>query len=175
MDERYSEHRLIFGKDQVSIQFLNFIIKFNAFFNVIFCFYFKDENKEWFELLRHLTENAYNMNDNIAVTFIAHSMGGRMILYFLQQMSQSWKDQYVKQVITLSVPWGGSVQAIQAISVGYDFGAEIIQNIKMNDVQKTCPSVVWLMPSEHFWKPNEVLATMKKKNYTMQNIDEFFK
>lgn len=145
----------------------------NVLINVFLCF--EDENKDWFGLLKYLTENAYAMNENIGVTFIAHSMGGRMILYFLQQMPQEWKDKYVKQVITLSVPWGGSVQAIQAISVGYDFGAEVIQNIKMNDVQKTCPSVVWLMPSENFWKPNEVLVTMKKVNYTLESIDQFFR
>lgn len=114
------------------------------------------------------------MNGNLSVTYIAHSMGGRMLLYFLQQMPQSWKDQYVNQVITLSVPWGGSIQAIQSISVGYDFGAKLLQNIKMNEVQKTCPSVVWLMPSETFWKPNEVLATINKTKYTLKNIDDFF-
>lgn len=102
-------------------------------------------------------------------------MGGKMILYFLQQMPQEWKDQYVKQVITLSVPWGGSVQSLQAISVGYDFGATLVENEKMKAVQETCPSVVWLMPSTSFWKPNEVLATINKKNYTLENIDQFFK
>lgn len=113
------------------------------------------------------------MNENIEITFIAHSMGGRMLLYFLQQMPQEWKDKYVKQIITLSTPWGGSIQAIQAISVGYDFGADLIQNDKMKQVQETCPSVVWLMPSKNFWKSNEVMVTMKGKNYTLENIDDF--
>lgn len=72
-----------------------------------------DENKDWFIRLKELTEMAYNINENIGITFIAHSMGGRMILHFLQQMPQEWKDKYVKQVITLSVPWGGSIQSIQ--------------------------------------------------------------
>ncbi|XP_055309524.1 phospholipase A2 group XV-like [Sitodiplosis mosellana] len=97
-----------------------------------------NENKDWFIRLKELTEFAYNINENIGITFICHSMGGRMILYFLQQMPQEWKDKYVKQVITLSTPWGGSIQAIQAISVGYDFGAELIQNNKMKQVQETC-------------------------------------
>lgn len=99
-----------------------------------------DENKYWFERLRDLTECVYRMNKT-SVTFIAHSMGGKMILRFLQLMPQSWKDQYVQQVITLSAPWGGSVQALQSISVGYDFGATVLQNSKMKAVQETCPSV----------------------------------
>lgn len=124
--------------------------------------------------MKSLTEYAYDLNNDISVTFIVHSMGGKMILYFLQQMPQEWKDKYVKQVITLSVPWGGSVQSLQAISVGYDFGATLVDNERMNAVQKTCPSVVWLMPSASFWKQNEVLATIDKKNYTLENIDQFF-
>lgn len=133
-----------------------------------------DENKDWFERLKLLVEYAYNINGNISVTFVVHSMGGKMMLYFLQQMPQDWKDKYVKQMITLSVPWGGSVQAIQALSVGYDFGASVLQSAKMQQVQSTCPSVAWLLPSEDFWKPTEVMATMNKKNYTLTNIDEFF-
>ena len=133
-----------------------------------------DENKDWFLRLKVLTESAYDMNENIGITYVAHSMGGRMLLYFLQQMPQEWKDKYVKQIITLSTPWGGSIQAIQAISVGYDFGADLIQNDKMKQVQETCPSVVWLMPSKSFWKSNEVMVTMKGKNYTLENIDDFF-
>ena len=112
--------------------------------------------------------------NKVGITFVTHSMGGKMILRFLQLMPQSWKDQYVKQVINLSVPWGGSVQALQSISVGYDFGATVLQNAKMKAVQETWPSVVWLMPSPCFWKPHEILATMNGKNYTLTNIDEFF-
>lgn len=69
---------------------------------------------------------------------------------------------------------GGSVQSLQAISVGYDFGAKVIENDRMMHVQRSSPSVVWLLPSDNFWKPNEVLANTKTKNYTMQDIDEFF-
>lgn len=141
---------------------------------ILFYFHVIDENKDWFKQLRSLTEYAYNLNGNVGITYIIHSMGGKMILYFLQQMPQEWKDQYVKQVITLSVPWGGSVQSLQAISVGYDFGAELVQNERMKAVQETCPSVVWLMPSPMFWKQNEVLATINGKKYTLENIDQFF-
>lgn len=77
-------------------------------------------------------------------------------------------------ILQLSSPWGGSVQALQAITVGYDFGSSLIQNDKMRMVQESCPAVVWLMPSENFWKPDEVLITMNKKNYTVKNIEQFF-
>lgn len=133
-----------------------------------------DENEEWFENLVQLTEYAYNNNEKIGVTFIAHSMGGKMLLHFLQQMPQTWKDKYVKRVISLSVPWGGSVRTIQALSIGYDMGVWILPRAEMQELQKTYPSIVWLMPSEKFWQPNEVLVVLNDKKYTVENLDQFF-
>lgn len=52
-------------------------------------------------MLKHLVEKAFNDNGEERVTFIAHSMGGRMLLYFLQQMSAEWKDKYIEQMITV--------------------------------------------------------------------------
>lgn len=133
-----------------------------------------DENKEWFLKVQRLTEEAYEKNDNQRVTFIGHSMGGLMILQFLHQMSSAWKETYVKQMITLSTPWGGSVQALQALSVGYDFHSSMVSTSKMKEVQETCPSLVWLLPSPYFWKPNETLVRTKDKQYTMDNLKKFF-
>lgn len=101
-------------------------------------------------------------------------MGGRMLLYFLQEMPPEWKDMYVKRVINLSVPWGGSTNTIKALSIGYNLGIKFLNNQKMKELQQTFPSVVWLLPSESFWKENEVLVIMNRKNYTMKNIDQFF-
>lgn len=124
--------------------------------------------------MQALTEDAYLKNDRQRVTFIAHSMGGLMVLQFLQQMTIEWKETYVKQMITMSTPWGGSVQALQAVSVGYDFKSMVLSNAKMKQVQETCPSLVWLLPSPNFWKPNETLVSTKDKEYTIANIEEFF-
>ncbi|XP_055306545.1 phospholipase A2 group XV-like, partial [Sitodiplosis mosellana] len=129
-----------------------------------------NENGEWFERLAYLTrrtryslyltEYVYSINNNIGITFIAHSMGGRMLLYFLQEMPQEWKDVYVKRVIALSVPWSGSTNTLKALSVGYNFGINLVNSQKMKEVEETYPSVVWLLPSEYFWKENEVLIIM---------------
>lgn len=125
--------------------------------------------------VQRLTEDAYERNDKQRVTFIGHSMGGLMILQFLQQMTSEWKEMYVKQMITLSTPWGGSVQALQALSVGYDFHSSMISTYKMKEIQETCPSLVWLLPSPYFWKPNEVLVRATDKQYTVETLNEFFR
>lgn len=133
-----------------------------------------DENKDWFERLVRLTEYAYETNGNVGVTYIVHSMGGRMLLYFLQNMRQDWKDKYVKQAITVSVPFGGSVQAVVALTVGDTLDSKFLEHKKMKKVQESFPSIVWLMPSEYFWKSTETLMIIRDKNYTISNIDEFF-
>lgn len=101
-------------------------------------------------------------------------MGGRMLLHFLQKKPQKWKNKYVKQAITIAVPWGGSSMAIQAASIGYDLGFTALSNDNMKQIQRTFPSIAWLMPSKYFWKPHEVLATIGEKKYTVANLDQFF-
>lgn len=113
-------------------------------------------------------------NGQTGVTFIVHSLGAKMILCFLQQMSQSWKDQYVKRVISLSGVFGGSIKSILAVSAGYDLGVQVIPSSKMKLVQRTFPSIVWTMPLHDFWGPNDVLATIGQTDYTLKNIDDFF-
>lgn len=126
--------------------------------------------------MENLVESAYNTNNKIGVTFIAHSMGGRMILQFLQQKSQIWKDKYVKQLISLSSPWAGSMVTIQALSIGYSFGEDtFVKNDKMKKAERTFPSIVWLLPTQNAWEPNDVLATTTKKSYTVRNIEEFLR
>lgn len=126
--------------------------------------------------MQQLTEHAYKTNDNVAVTFIVHSMGGRMLLCFLQQMPQEWIGVYVKRIIALSVPWAGSVQSIMAMSIGYNPFPPLFFPTKhdMKTLQQTFSSLAWLMPEDGFWTSTEVLANVGSKNYTVKNIDQFF-
>lgn len=117
-------------------------------------------------------EYAYNLSKK-SVTLIAHSMGGPMTQLFLQSKQQSWKDNYIAQVVTLNSPWGGTAQTIEAITVGYDLGEYILPNYAMKAIQRSCPSLAWLLPSPYYWKQNEILVKTSTKNYTMANIDEF--
>lgn len=116
----------------------------------------------------------FALNNNTPITFVAHSMGGRMVLHFLHLMPPSWKSKYIRKVITLNTPWGGTVQSIEAVSLGYSFGSSLVDAAKMRIVQRSSPSVMWLMPSEHFWKPNEVLLSTDAKNYSRSNLNELF-
>lgn len=68
--------------------------------------------------LKALVEETYRINDNHPVIILAHSMGGPMSLHFLHIQSKTWKDQYIRALVTLSGAWGGSVKALKVYTVG---------------------------------------------------------
>lgn len=100
-------------------------------------------------------------------------MGGKMILNFLQQMTDSWKDQYVKKFIALGVPWGGSVKALHGMSIGRGI-LSLINHKKLKQVLETYPSLVWLIPSKFAWENDEMIAYLEKIKYTIANLDKYF-
>lgn len=133
-----------------------------------------NENQDYFVKLKKLIEDTYEENNNTSIMLIAHSMGGPMSLYFLNQQSQAWKDKYIKRLVTLSGAWGGSVKAIKVYAIGDDLGSYILRESVMRAEQITSPSLAFLLPSPLFWKPDEVLVQTEKKNYTLSNLEEFF-
>ena len=120
-------------------------------------------------------------NGNTPVVMIGHSMGCPMILYFLTQQTQAWKDKYVKSIITLAGPWGGSVKYLEIFAVGTDFSDQYdfpVSSYILKDVTKfigrTQPSLAWLMPSSLIW-PTDTLVRLHSKDYTTADIGDFFK
>ncbi|CAH1953902.1 unnamed protein product [Acanthoscelides obtectus] len=80
-----------------------------------------NENVEYFVYLKKLIEDTYDENDKTPVIIIAHSMGGPMALYFLNLQTQSWKDKYIRSIVTLSGVWGGSMKAVKVYAIGNFF------------------------------------------------------
>ncbi|VEN56945.1 unnamed protein product [Callosobruchus maculatus] len=134
-----------------------------------------NENSEYFVDLKKLIEDTYEDNDKTAVIIIAHSMGGPMTLYFLNMQTQAWKDKYIKSIVTLSAVWGGSMKAVKVYAIGDDLGSLALRESIMKQMQITFPSLAWLLPSKLFWKPDEVLVQTDKKNFTISNLQEYFR
>lgn len=121
-----------------------------------------------------MVEETYENGDQQRVTFIVHSMGGPMTLVFLQQQTQKWKDKYIEQLVSLAGAWAGSAKAVKVFAVGDDLGSFALSGSTLRAEQITSPSLAWLLPSPHFWKPDEVLVNTPTKQYTMANLHEFF-
>ncbi|KRT78941.1 hypothetical protein AMK59_6658 [Oryctes borbonicus] len=101
-------------------------------------------------------------------------MGGPMAQYFLNLQTQSWKDKYIKCLVTLSGAWGGSVKAVKVYAIGDDLGSYMLNGKVMKLEQISNPSLAWLMPSKNYWKTDEVLVQTDSKNYTLSNIKDYF-
>lgn len=125
--------------------------------------------------MKQLVEETFELGGQQRVTLLVHSMGGPMSLVFLQRQTQAWKDKYIARLISLAGAWAGSAKAIKVFAIGDDLGSFALSGSVLKAEQITSPSLAWLMPSPHFWKPNEVLVSTDQRTYTMSNINEFFK
>lgn len=125
--------------------------------------------------LKQLIEQTYLENNNEPVILLAHSMGGPMTVIFLNLQTQAWKDKYIKSLVTLSGVWGGSMKAIKVYAIGDDLGSYVLRESVMRAEQITSPSLAFLLPSKLFWKPDEVLVETDKMNFTINDLEAFFK
>ncbi|KAJ8958567.1 hypothetical protein NQ317_016374 [Molorchus minor] len=126
------------------------------------------KDQVYFVQLKQLVEDTYNENKQTSVILLAHSMGGPMSLYFLNQQKPILGKTNILKVYGV---WGGSVKAIKATTWVLMFCEKVL----WRQEQITCPSLAWLLPSRLFWKPDEVLVQTEKKNYTINDLQEFFK
>lgn len=133
-----------------------------------------DENKQWFLDMKTLVEETYALAGNTPVTLILHSMGGPMTLNFLHLQDQKWKDKYIARLISLSGAWAGSAKALKVFAMGDDLGSFALSGSVLRAEQITSPSLAWLMPSPHIWKPDTILVKTPSRVYNMSNIEEFF-
>lgn len=133
-----------------------------------------NEQQQWFSDMKKLIEDTSQSNSNTPATILCHSMGCPLSLIFLQQQTQSWKDKYVAKFVTLAGAWGGSVKALKVFAVGDDFGAFSIKGSTLRKEQISMPSLAFLLPSPLFWEPDRLLASTKTRNYTINDLKDFF-
>ena len=79
---------------------------------------YPDEMADLMKDMKTLVEQTYTLNNSSRVILMGHSMGCPVLLYFLNQQSQAWKDKYVKSLITLAGPWGGAVKTMRLMASG---------------------------------------------------------
>lgn len=133
-----------------------------------------NELEDYFTDLRALVEKAHARNGKERVVLVCHSMGCLNSLYFMQRASQSWKDKYVRSIVSLSGVWGGSVKALKAFASGDNFGVIVIPSLSLREDVRTFPSLAYLLPSSDLWPSDAVLMRNKDKAYTVRDYRQFF-
>lgn len=131
-----------------------------------------NELDEFFVNLTNLIEKTYTINGFRPVTLICHSMGCLNAVYLLNNKTQDWKDVFVKRLVTIAAPWGGSFKAISAMLFGDDLGIPLMQTAKLQMLQSTFPSLMYLFPIAPTYSKQQVLIETPQKNYTLTNLHE---
>lgn len=133
-----------------------------------------NELAEFFDDLKSLIEEHYVRNNYRPVTLICHSMGCLNSLYLLNKQTENWKEIYVKRLISLAAPWSGSFKAISAMLYGDNLGIPLLNKNKLQALQSTFPSLMYLFPKLPAFNRSRVLIATPTKNYTLENLDDLF-
>ena len=131
----------------------------------------------------------YSENGNRKVTIVAHSMGAAIFLHFFTQsgvVSQTWKDQYIGNFITLSGAWAGGNEELEVVISGIGpindrkddiFGIlSFIQGVikkSLRPILQTFQSSVFLLPKPSVWG-NTILVSTPTQSYTANDYQQLF-
>ena len=118
----------------------------------------------------------YNVS-NESVALVAHSMGGPMSLYFLNEVvTQEWKDKYIKVYIPLSGAFAGASESAEAVVSGLlhlDFFPKLKFETTLLNIQRSFESLYWLMPRAEIYK-DQVLVQTPTINYSARDYQQMF-
>jgi lysophospholipase-3 len=133
----------------------------------------------WAQNFTALIEDAYTANGNQAVHLITHSMGGPTVLYFLNQKSQQWKDQYVASFVPIAGPWSGSPKALGAVVAGDNFGAEIfgmslLDRSVIANISRMSGGVMELVPNANYYNETWDFIVTPSKGYDDEEFPQLF-
>lgn len=133
-----------------------------------------NELEIFFQNLTNLIELTYIKNNYKPVSLICHSMGCLNSFYLLNRKTQNWKDVFIKRLICLAAPFGGSVKAISAMLYGDNLGIPLLSSEKLKDLQSSFPSLMYLFPKEPTFSSDRILIQSSEYNYTLKNFDLLF-
>ena len=135
--------------------------------------------------LKSLVEQMYASNGNRKVTLVAHSMGGPVTLFFLNNVvSQQWKNTYIYAFVPIAGAWSGGNKILQSLISGMvpsELTPEIQQvcnfpadlTLRLRNTLRTWESISWLIPKPTVWG-STVLVTTPKRTYTAGDYEALF-
>ncbi|XP_019864310.1 PREDICTED: group XV phospholipase A2-like isoform X1 [Amphimedon queenslandica] len=129
----------------------------------------------YYEALHQLIEDSYNRNGQTPVTLVAHSLGGPVSLYFLSKyVSSDWKASRIKQFVSLSGVFGGTLKIILELISGDEQNIIRARPLVLREALRSFPSSVFLLPSPALWGEDEAIVVQPKRNYTSRDYEELF-
>eukprot|EP01112_Ceratiomyxa_fruticulosa_P017893 TRINITY_DN564_c0_g1_i1.p1 TRINITY_DN564_c0_g1~~TRINITY_DN564_c0_g1_i1.p1 ORF type:complete len:432 (-),score=78.19 TRINITY_DN564_c0_g1_i1:67-1362(-) len=134
-------------------------------------------NSIFLQGFKDMIEELYENNQNTSVVVIAHSMGTRYFHDFLTYgnwVDQAWKDKYIAGFIAVAPPWTGAVEAVEAITTGYNFGIPFFLPSDAMYLQRSLEANYYLFPTAPSWSNVTIIST-GTANFTANNYTNLFK
>ncbi|KAG8042998.1 hypothetical protein GUJ93_ZPchr1152g33318 [Zizania palustris] len=130
----------------------------------------------YLERLTKLVESACAANGGKPAILLAHSLGGLYALQMLARSSPPWRAAHVKRLVTLSTPWGGTVQEMLTFASGNTLGVPFVDASLIRDEQRSSESNLWLLPVPRvFGNTTLVVSRHHNRSYSATNMTQFLR
>ncbi|CAD6341482.1 unnamed protein product [Miscanthus lutarioriparius] len=130
----------------------------------------------YLQRLRLLVESACAANGGRPAILVAHSLGGLFALQLLARSPPQWRAAHVRRLVTLSTPWGGSVQEMLTFASGNTLGVPFVDASLIRDEQRTAESNLWLLPTPKvFGNTTLVVSRSHNRSYSAKNMTQFLR
>jgi pimeloyl-ACP methyl ester carboxylesterase len=130
----------------------------------------------YLQRLRLLVETACAANGGRPAILVAHSLGGLFALQLLARNPLPWRAAYVARLLTLSAPWGGSVQEMLTFASGNTLGVPLVDASLIRDEQRSAESNLWLLPAARvFGNTTLVVSRRENRTYSAKNVTQFLR
>lgn len=123
--------------------------------------------------LKHLIEKASISNGGKQVILISHSLGGLFILQLLNKNTLSWRQKFIKHFISLSTPFGGTVEEMLTFASGNSLGVPLVDPLLVREEQRSSESNLWLLPNPNIFDKKNPLVITPNTSYTANDIPQF--
>ena len=77
-------------------------------------------------------------------------------------------------MVSLAGVWGGAAKTWRVMASGDNIDIFVVEPIRVREYQRSAPSSAFLMPSDKFWSPDEVIVSRPSRNYTVKDYLQFF-
>ncbi|KAJ3672804.1 hypothetical protein LUZ60_006178 [Juncus effusus] len=129
---------------------------------------------QYLQDLKYLIESSSASNNGKPVILLSHSLGGLFAMQLLNRNSKSWRQKFVKHLVTLSTPWAGTVQQMITFASGNTLGVPLVNPLLVRAEQRSSESNLWLLPNPNSYGSRPLLiSTKNNKTYSAFHMPEF--
>ncbi|TKV91560.1 hypothetical protein SEVIR_9G104800v4 [Setaria viridis] len=136
----------------------------------------------YLQRLRLLVESACAANGGRPAILMAHSLGGLFALQLLARSPLPWRAAHVARLVTLSAPWGGSVQEMLTFASGNTLGVPFVDASLIRDEQRSAESNLWLLPAPRVFGNTTLVVSRGhgdggggNRSYSAKNMTQFLR